>query len=670
MANWRMIQTNLRETDMADISAEEYVKELKEFGANVALLNTSGIIASYKTSIEDHYQSKFLTGDSLKDIVKLCHENGIKVIARMDFSKIRREIYEKHPEWAYRDKDGKIVDYNGDVHTCINGGYQQNVMPEIIRETYKELDTDGTFCNMGGFVTVDYSYNYHGICHCENCKKLFRGTYNLELPEREDMKDSVYRKYLLFKAECLKKHRDKINALVRELEAESGKKIYDGRFYKRSESNTEYKRPLPFNQYDASSQTRTTRGFGNTECVPTNTSVDFIGFAYRQVAVSPAMQELRLWQDIANLGGVDYYIIGRLDNKLDKTGYERVKKVFHFHQKNYKVFEGLKSKSDVLLVREKMVDQNHEASGWIRTLTELHILFDEVLIDNLGSGNLENYKAIILPDIKFISDVVAKKLDQYVKAGGKLIAVGETGFFREDYEKREVQAIKSLGVTKCNYVRDDMKSSMLYIEDNDKEMFPSCKDTKVVAVNDSYIFTDIKEKSKCYCNLIPPHHMGPPERCYYNQKTDLPGVIVNSYGIGESIYLPWYAGKFYFEEGYQNSLLFMKDVLLKIAGINNIKTNASEMVEITRAFDKNKEVLQFVNGSGHFGTSFFDPVPMADITVTIKLDKAPQNIYCLMEDSKLSYNYNEKLKELDIRLGCLKEYQCIIIEIGDNEWTF
>jgi hypothetical protein len=44
---WRCIQTNMRQIDMADIDADEYVKQLEEFGATIAMINTGGIIASY-----------------------------------------------------------------------------------------------------------------------------------------------------------------------------------------------------------------------------------------------------------------------------------------------------------------------------------------------------------------------------------------------------------------------------------------------------------------------------------------------------------------------------------------------------------------------------------------------------------------------------------------------
>ena len=123
--DWRFIQTNLRELDMKDIDAAQYVADLKSFHATVAMINTSGIIASYPTKLPYHYQSPFLTGDSLKTIIEACHQEGIKVMARTDFSKIRRSVYEAHPDWAYVDVNGQIVDYGGDVHVCLNSDYQQ-----------------------------------------------------------------------------------------------------------------------------------------------------------------------------------------------------------------------------------------------------------------------------------------------------------------------------------------------------------------------------------------------------------------------------------------------------------------------------------------------------------------------------------------------------------------
>ena len=66
---WRMVQTNLREIDMADIDAEQFAQELADFGATVVTLNAGGILASYPSRLPYHTVSKYLTGSSLKEIL-------------------------------------------------------------------------------------------------------------------------------------------------------------------------------------------------------------------------------------------------------------------------------------------------------------------------------------------------------------------------------------------------------------------------------------------------------------------------------------------------------------------------------------------------------------------------------------------------------------------------
>ena len=174
---WRMVQTNLREIDMADLDAEQYVAEMKAFHATIAMINAGGIIASYPTKLEFQFQSPYLTGDSLERVIEVCHRENIRVIARCDFSKIRREVYEQHPEWAFRQANGEPILYNGDVHACVLGEYQRQKAFEILDEMLTNYDFDGVFLNMSGFISQDYSYRSYGLCHCKVCaekKKEFK----------------------------------------------------------------------------------------------------------------------------------------------------------------------------------------------------------------------------------------------------------------------------------------------------------------------------------------------------------------------------------------------------------------------------------------------------------------------------------------------------------------
>lgn len=641
MANWwdgfhlREIQTNMREIDMMDMDAEEYVRQLKDFEANAVMINTAGILASYETDLPYHFQSPFLKGDSIEKMIEACHKNGIKCIARTDFSKIRRSVYEQNPDWAYRTSKGEIVDYNGDVHACICGNFQQNYAFKIIREVCGKFEFDGLFINMGGFQVRDYSYNFHGICHCKNCQQKFKEQFGMELPVKMDMEDRTYRAYRVFQRNVMDDYHKRLTELIRSINPNI---MIHGIDYFRCESNTEYRRPLPYWQYSASSNTRGMRGVDVDHPV-VNTSVDFVGFYYRHISVSPEQQQLRLWQDTANIGGIDYYLIGRLDNKLDKSAYELVKEVFRFHKKYEDTYLNLRSVADALVVRTHHWHMNPEEMGWIRALTESHILFDEADVENALAHDLSKYKTIIVGGVEVIPEEFAQKLDEFAQNGGTVICSGNTAAYDGMFQPYDNCPIKCLGVTSNRYRRDDMVSAMLYGSKGESAVFPYLLNSEIIFFGDQYWYNEYADGAKKYLKMIAPQMFGPPERCYHTLKTEDPGVVVHHYGKGKGIIVPWCVGDLYFREGYSNTFLFMSDLLKNIAGLQSVAPDLSGMVEVTysKEADQKFALVQLVNGTGHFGTSYMKPVPVRSIGVCIPCQKTVKKAVSLMNETEIPF---------------------------------
>jgi len=645
---WRLIQTNLREIDMLDIDAERVVADLKAFQANVLMINAAGIIASYPTKLPYHYQSPYLKGDSLADIIEACHRADIRVIARTDFSKVRRPIYEMHPDWAYRTADGRIVDYNGDVHVCINGDYQQIYALNIIEELLTTHDVDGIFFNMGGYQTRDYSGNYYGICHCAKCQTLFREMFGLELPKAEDMSDPIYRKYLVFKRRTLAAHRQRVWDHIHRLRPEIciDKEFSLKRGYIRQESNTAVARPLPHWQYSASANTKWAVS-SYPQMVSSNTTVDFIDFPYRHVAVSPHQQKLRLAQNLANGGQLDYYLIGRLDNHEDRSGFEPVKEMFRYHAAHGDDYVGNVSKANIMLLNTSHL-QDNEAKGWFRFLAESHFLFDAPIIDVAADLDWNKYELIIIPDIRPLSDELAQRLDAFVAQGGTLLAVGQTGFWDADYEPRSAPALKCLGIKEVELVKEDMRSS--YLKLDDKAGFPRFAETDLIYIDGPYVYAKFADTATGHFKLVPPHNFGPPERCYYTTVVDRPGFVVNKYGKGQAIYIPWLPGTLFHRQGHTNTLDFVADLIENIAGVEPIKGNLSPMVEVTHFTNPKKgfELVHLVNTSGHFGTTFYKPITMHDLRFTVRCDKEPSAVVSLVRGIEVCHTYREGSLELHI----------------------
>lgn len=674
---WRLVQTNLREIDMADIRADRYVRSMQELHATVAMINVAGIIASYPTDLPFHYQSPYLTGDSLERIIEACHEAGIRVVARTDFSKVRRPLYEQHPEWASIYDGGHIEDYNGNVHVCINGDYQRIYAPRIVREAITKLPVDGIFFNMGGFQTRNYSHDYLGICRCANCRRMFREMFDLELPVREDEGDPVYRRYIEFKERRTGEEEAAMIRAITEVRPDIAidRNHATGVGFARSESNTEISRPLPHWQYSAADNTALV-ATGWPDIVPSNTSVDFLGFPYRHVAVSPAEQELRLWQDLAFGGAIDYYLIGRLDNHRDRSGFEPVRRVFAFHEKHFDaVYRGLRPEADVLLVRGEDRD---EYRGWFRLLAENHLLFEAATVDRLTTVDLSRYRALVLPNVRALSDGAAAAVDAAVEAGAVVVATGETGLADGMREQRGGCALASLGIVAVRAIRGDMRSAV--IELLDKTDLPSMGERDLVVTGDDFIFADYEAGTRAIGRLIPPHRFGPPEMCYWETTTDLPGVAVHQHGSGIGIHLPWLPGRFYHREGYDNSLVFVGDLLRSVAGLPAVEGDLPPTVTVTRgriaavaadapgAGSDKRIVIQLVNNGGHFGTSYFAPSGIGPLRVSIPLPTdltgEPRLVARVTDGAELASEVDTTRGRLEIDLPDLGFYEAVTIDFA------
>ncbi len=603
---WRMIQTNLREIDMEDIDAEKYAQSLQNFGATVVTLNAAGIIASYDTKLDFHTPSDYLHGDSLQAIIDACHKRGIRVIARTDFSKIRYALYEKHPDWVYRDKDGNIVNYNGDVQTCPNGGYQGEAIFTILREVLSTHSFDGVFCNMAGFLVMDYSGVYHGPCHCEGCKTKFKAAYGLDVPDKDEPKNPDYRKYIAFRNACTAEHRKRLIATVRDIDPELA---INGVDYIRTESNTEI--GVSSWQFSASSNARLSAG-PQRKRPADNASVDFIGFRYRDTSVSPALMALRQWQSLANAGSVSLFIMGHLDNHKDVSGFAPTKEVFDFHKAHESLFTKMVSAAQVLLVHRPMMARvDTTMAGWIKALTFCHVPFDEVKLNEMNADVLAGKKLVILPDCAMLKPEMAQLLDSFVEKGGQLIASGDTGLVQDR------QMLQSLGVTGVKERRKGCMSSVFMVEGGAEATFKACAETAYIPFGAELTVCEYAEDAEKYLHLIPEHPFGPPERCYYTEVTDVPGVIVHSYGKGKAVHIPWKLGAFYYSEGWQNTLNVFHDVFFGLCGLPELAPDLTPMAELVLGSCEGKTVVQLINESGCFANNYFAPAPLRDIRLAL-----------------------------------------------------
>ena len=412
LAPHRMLQTNLREID-ATMDIDRYVQDVKELGADVVLFNVGGIVANYPTELEYHWRNTFMQGDLVGTVLPRLHAEGIRVIGRFDFSKINEQYAAAHPDWLYVSEKGEHVNYNGQVHTCVSGGYQQEYMFKILGEAIDRYTLDGVFFNMIGYQRSDYSGNYHGICQCDNCRRLFQEYSSMDLPAHQS-ESPEYRKYVEFTRMMIDRQFHRVNSFLKSKRPDLAICTYtsSGVDVIRKESN----RPLgqgPYHDTDKAKWTLLTCG----ERQLANAAVHFIEIPYRHAAVSPYLTARRLWQHMVNGAWLDFYCIGPLQRQEDRTNLNVLKELFQFHKNNEHWLVGTLPAGQVGVVRRG----DSEYEGIVEILAENHVAYE---LTEIEAGQLAPFPIVIVPDADRIAAQQATLLDDYVAQGGRLLLTG------------------------------------------------------------------------------------------------------------------------------------------------------------------------------------------------------------------------------------------------------
>lgn len=137
---------------------------------------------------------------------------------------------------------------------------------------------------MIGYVTIDYSYNYHGICQCDNCLKRFAEYSGHDrLPLKEDKNDPVFRDYEQFRTDTVRELFERRVALVKSINPNIEISNYTHNFSDiyRKESGSMLGYPIPDWNYSGTENVRTVLGSWDGMAV-SNAAVHFVDFAMRR----------------------------------------------------------------------------------------------------------------------------------------------------------------------------------------------------------------------------------------------------------------------------------------------------------------------------------------------------------------------------------------------------
>ncbi|MDR0730777.1 MAG: hypothetical protein LBF63_03850, partial [Treponema sp.] len=606
----RMIQNNLRDIDARmDIGYE--IQKLKEFGANTVQVGCGGITSFFPSELDCQYRSPYLRGDFFGELIQGCHENGIRVIARFDFSKTHESLYPAHKDdWYFKSLQGEPVRYHDTVATCVNGKYQQECSHEILKEALAKYPIDGVFFNMFGYVSRDYSGNYTGVCQCDSCRKRFRDSCGHDLPVREETGDPVYRLYQKFQTETIKELLGNIRRTVKAFGPDIAVSTYHhhGVDIIRNESNSAVDRPYPFWVYQSSLNVSEVEGSFEDK-VSSNCFINAVDIPYRFMGVSRHLGQIRLYENIANGSGLDWCIIGSFEDYPDRENFETVKKIFHFHRKHEKYFGNFISQAKILLVKPNPLYQHSssgEFAGIFKMLKEEHRLFrvaEQSVLDQ-EAEQLDRYDTVLIPGIPKTG---SGKFDGALETTrARIIATGLS------FEEQPEILRRVFGVELGEPLRPVRGA---YMKTEPKPVFTGFEHRDWVYLDREFRAMRTEAGNENILPMVKPARYGPPERCFGHEISGHYGVSIKG---GRAAYFPWQPGHLYYFHGYEDFKYLLFNTIDHIVPDNSpFVTNAPKNVEVF--FDKcgdDAYIVQFINLSGFNGTTFFEPNPIHDIEIS------------------------------------------------------
>jgi hypothetical protein len=157
-----------------------------------------------------------------------------------------------------------------------------------------------------------------------------------------------------------------------------------------------------------------------------------------------------------------------------------------------------------------------------------------------------------------MSDAEAAAIDAWVKAGGVLLATGETSLYDHKGVMREKPALQSLPVKDRPTPRQNMKGAYFRVAPGE---LPIGDEVKLLMLDHTYYVAEPQDDVRTVLKLLPPQRFGPPELCFPDFESDMPGAIIGTHGKGKAIYVPWHADALYYRDSLPHTRTFLVDLI-------------------------------------------------------------------------------------------------------------
>jgi len=563
-SDYRIVQTNLREIDALQ-NPRDIARAVKDFGGNVIVSNTGGVVAFYPTELKHHYRNPYVKGDFVGDMIEAAHSEGLAYLARFDLSKGMKPVFDAHPEWFSLTRDGKPREYNGTYQACPNGGWAQEYSIEILKEALTRYKPDGVFFNGFYFPMINwYNKDNQGNCACDNCRRAFRAMYSRDLPKVDAATDPAWSDYQQFQRRVLSALLQKVDTVTRPLL--QGAPIMGRGVVGRGELQRGVDRPPPEWPYQGGEQSRQ-RMAANPGERWSATSTTFVDFPWRQVTETAAYHQLRLAQVMGTGGHLDLYLMGTLADVTDRTWLPPVSNLYRWRAVNSAAYDGMIGSARIGIYDSGATKlftgatdifgtfdspfhayQVGAIRGSYAMMVDSRLPFQFVNDSRVADGTTklrEKFDILYLPNTMVLTQAEASAIDSFVDNGGLLIATGMTGSYDSQRQRLATIPLACLPTSSFNepqhaegWSLDPAKGSL--------------KVNGRVPLDGSYYMGTLRADVRDLIPFAPDQRYGPPEFSYAPPDAPtrkLAGVAVREHGKGHAVHIPWHIDWQYNRDG-------------------------------------------------------------------------------------------------------------------------
>ena len=570
-----------------------------------------------------------LNFDLLKAEIEAAHEIGVKTPVYLSAG-LDEKMALEHPEWLVINGDGTTTwapnfMTPGYHKFCMNSPYLDYLL-EQIKEVCENYDADGIFLDIVGVQP----------CYCHNCIKTLEkeGKSRKNHDDVLELAERVYANYT-------KRVRETIDSVKPGLPVfHNGGHIRGGR------------RDISAMNTHLELESLPTGGWGYDHFPLSaryvqNLGMDYLGMtgkfhhSWGEFGGFKHPNALRYEVSLAAANGAKSSIGDQMhpEGEMDMATYKLIGAAYSELEKKEPWLDNVNQVADVCVFSYESYSgtfgtgqMGHNTlvdAGVSRMLLEGKFLFDVVDME----VDFNKYKVMILPDLIRITPDLKKKLDEFIKNGGKILATGKGGLMAEEDKFAYDFGVKYVGESEYNpaYFRPAFEMEGLfdssYIFYSEGEVVELASGVELGKRENPYFNRDVEH----FCS-----HRHTPNSSEYAG----PGMAEGKDGI----YIAWQVFGEYADVG---SLILKRTVeyaLKKLLGEEiTLRTNlgAQGVVTVMEQKDEKRYINHLLYASpvkrGKDTEIIEDILPVLDTEVELKLKKDIKKVYLAPQMKEIEF---------------------------------